>query len=525
MYSQPVSKYKVSFISVYRPSGNHPSLTNNDLFVSFMESFSNLLGSVSNKDCYILTDSNINLLSLSNSSNSFDFLDLLLSNGFLNLITKATRFSKNSFSLIDQIFTNVKSLSFSSGIILNDLSDHLLTFTCLDFKKSNTPSPKFKKCRDFSDRNIQQFKNNLSALSWESVSSCQDVNLAFANFWEDWSLLFKLHFPLKSVRFDKNYHKINDFMSKGILISRKNKLDLYKKFLFSQNPENENRYKTYRNLYNKTVKAAKVLYYEKKLESNKSDPKKMWGTLNEAINRSSSKSTIINEINVKGESVHEAGKIANEFNIFFSEIADKILKDIPETSARPEDYISDSGLNFELGTVSPDEITEIIMSIKSKGSLDIDGLNSKLLKKVISEISVPLSHIFSISFKLGVFPDRLKVSRTCPVFKSGLKNDLNNYRPISCLPVLSKLIEKLVHKRLFSFVSSNNLLYRHQYGFQPNKSTVHPLLNIINYITSALNNNEIAVGVFLDFKKAFDVVNHDILLMKLDKMGIRNANL
>ena len=519
------NKSKLYFISVYRPPGNHPSLSNKELFASFMESFSNLLGSVDTKDCYILTDSNVNLLSLSNSSQSLDFLDLLLSYGFLNLITKATRFSKNSFSLIDQIFTNKKSLSFSSGIILNDLSDHLLTFTCLDFKKGCKPAPKFKKCRDFSDRNLNQFKDNLSSLSWERVTSCQDVNLAFSNFWEDWSLLFDLHFPLKSVRFNKNYHKINDFMTKGILISRKNKLNLYQKFLFSQNSVNENRYKTYRNLYNKIVKAAKVLYFEKKLESNKSDPKKMWGTLNEAINRSSSKSTIINEINVKGVTVTDSGNIANEFNTFFSEIADNILKDIPVTSARPEDYITDSGLNFELGLVTTDEIIEIIKSLKTKGSLDIDGLNTKLLKKVINEIAVPLSHIFSISFKLGVFPDRLKISRTCPVFKSDKRNEMNNYRPISCLPVLSKLIEKLAHKRLFSFVSSNNLLYTHQYGFQPNKSTVHPLLNIVNYITSALNNNEIAVGVFLDFKKAFDVVNHDILLLKLNKMGIKNANL
>ena len=104
----------------------------------------------------------------------------------------------------------------------------------------------------------------------------------------------------------------------------------------------------------------------------------------EAINMSSSKSTIINEINVKGVTVTDSGNIANEFNTFFSEIADNILKDILVTSARPEDYITDSCLNFELGLVTTDEIIEIIKSLKTKGSLDIDGLNTKLLKKVIN---------------------------------------------------------------------------------------------------------------------------------------------
>ena len=313
-------------------------------------------------------------------------------------------------------------------------------------------------------------------------------------------------------------------MSSGLLVSRKMKLELYHKFLISRNYEDESKYKNYRNLYNKVLKSAKKMYFESKLESNKNEPKKLWATLNEILNRSSSKSSI-DKVSVNGKLIDDAQNMANEFNSFFSEIAENILKDIPESTAKPEDYLTDSGFNFELGQVDPSEIIEIVKSLKSKSSLDIDGLNSKLLKSVITEIAVPLSFIFNLSFDLGQVPESFKVSRTCPVFKSGNPEELTNYRPISCLPVLSKIIEKIVFKRLYSFLANNKLLYRMQFGFQPGKSTFQPILNIVNFISAALNDNKIAVATFLDFRKAFDVVNHDILLLKLNKIGVKNVNL
>jgi hypothetical protein len=518
-------KAKYFLSSVYRPPGNHPTLNDKELFNSFMTSFEIHLNSLKNYNSFILTDSNINLLTIDKSKNSQDFLDMMLSNGFLNLITKATRFSNNSFSLIDQIFTNMQIPPAHSGIILNDLSDHLLTFTCLNQKKANNSLPGFKEYRVFSDNSIARFKNDLSNIDWMNILKHNDANEDFENFMDTWSFLFNLHFPLKQVKFNKNYHKKNDFMTTGLLTSRLHKLSLYKIYIQSQSSDDENNYKEYRNLYNKTVRAAKKLYFDKKLESNKSDPKKVWGTLNEALNRPNAKSNLINEILVNGETFRDSKSIANKFNTFFSEIASKVAADIPYTSCKPEDYLNDTDLNFELGAVTPDEILEIAKLIQGKNSYDIDGVNSKLLKKVIHEVAIPLAHIFTLSFKTGSFPERLKVARTCPIYKSGDKDCMNQYRPISCLPVISKLIEKIVFRKLYGYLSTNKFLYDNQFGFQPGKSTLHPHLKIIDYISKALNNNEIAVAVFIDLKKAFDVINHEILLMKLSKYGVRNNNL
>ena len=517
------SKYFLS--SVYRPPGNHPTLNDSELFNSFMTSFEAHVVSLANHNSFILTDSNINLLAIDQSKHSQDFLDFMLSHGFLNLITKATRFSKNSFSLIDQIFTNLKNPPPHSGVILNDISDHLVTFTCLNLKKKINSTPKFKEYRVFSDTCISRFKNDLSNIDWTNVIDKNDANEAFNNFMDTWSFLFDLYFPLKYVKFNKNYHKKNDFMTAGLLISRLNKLSLYKKFIKSQDSADANRYKLYRNLYNSTIRAAKKLHFDQKFESNKSDPKKTWGTLNEALNRPNAKSNIINEIVVNDESFFDSNIIANKFNSFFTEVASNVAANIPCTSVKPEDYLNETDLLFELGSVTPDEILDICKHIQGKSSLDIDGVNSKLLKKVIGEVAIPLAHIFTLSFKTGIFPDRLKVARTCPVHKSGDKDNMNHYRPISCLPSISKFIEKIVFKKLYSYLSVNKFLHENQFGFQPGKSTVHPLLKIIDFISGALNDNEIAVAVFIDLRKAFDVIDHKILLSKLSKYGIKNTNL
>jgi hypothetical protein len=146
-----------------------------------------------------------------------------------------------------------------------------------------------------------------------------------------------------------------------------------------------------------------------------------------------------------------------------------------------------------------------------------------MIKFVGAEISLPLSHIFNISLREGVFPNKLKLCRVIPIFKAGNPLDCDNYRPISLLSSISKILEKIVSQKLISHLLDNDLLYVHQYGFLPNRSTEHNLLQIINFISKALDEGNYCIGVFLDLKKAFDVCSHEILLKKLQKMGIRGT--
>jgi hypothetical protein len=170
---------------------------------------------------------------------------------------------------------------------------------------------------------------------------------------------------------------------------------------------------------------------------------------------------------------------------------------------------------------TPEHVKKVIRQLKAKQSSDANGVSSKMIRFIGDEIANPLSHIFNISLNNGVFPSKLKLCRVIPIFKAGNSLECDNYRPISLLSSISKILEKIVAKKLITHLLSNDLLYVHQYGFLPNRSTEHNLLQILNYITKALNDGDFCIGVFLDLRKAFDVCSHEILLKKLLKMGIR----
>ena len=155
-----------------------------------------------------------------------------------------------------------------------------------------------------------------------------------------------------------------------------------------------------------------------------------------------------------------------------------------------------------------------------------DYISSKLLKVILPLILTPLCHLFNLSFQTGYIPSQLKFAKIVPVFKSGDKNSFNNYRPISLLCSISKLLEKIVAKQMVGFLSKNKILYSHQYGFRNGHSTIHPILQFLDKIFVSLNkpNSEYSLGIFCDLKKAFDTVNFDILLSKLEHYGFRGIS-
>ena len=315
-------------------------------------------------------------------------------------------------------------------------------------------------------------------------------------------------------------------MTRGLLISRATKNSLHKDAILSRNEFAITAYKNFRNLYNTLLRLSKKLYYEHNLKKFKSNPKKTWELLNEITSRTVKKNTLT-EINVDGNIISDPVLIANTFNDFFTDIGQKIADSIPPTNINPCEYLPPINVNnpFEMGRTGQVHIIDIIKSLPSKNSCDLMGLNTKLLKFIKLEISIPLAHIFQKSLEQGIFPTSLKTSRTVPIFKAGDKLNIDNYRPISLVNSLSKILEKMVATNLTNYLQINKLLSPWQFGFQRKLNTEQNLIHALNFIGDAINKGDFCIGIFFDLRKAFDVVRHDVLLTKLEKLGIKGPAL
>ena len=172
-----------------------------------------------------------------------------------------------------------------------------------------------------------------------------------------------------------------------------------------------------------------------------------------------------------------------------------------------------------LDPVTEKEIDKIILNFRDS-SAGWDELKPTVVKSIHCCIKSPLRHIYNLSFRTGIFPDELKIANVAPIFKSGDEMIFSNYRPVSVLPVFSKIIERLMYNRLVKFINDNDLLYKYQFGFQKGRSAHMALIILIDNISEALENGDCVIGIFLDFSKAFDTVDHIILLQKLYFYGI-----
>jgi hypothetical protein len=511
--------------SVYKSTSPPRNVTASEQNTQFTAELDNLLTQSQRKklNTYIFLDSNINLLNLNTDPTVSHYHETILSNGFLQTITKATRIQNNHFSLIDHILTNTPNTNTKSGVLLSDISDHFFTFTLPAYTKQSVKPATFTG-RCFSAANIEKFKLSLRSHSWLSTYASNTASESFETFWLGFKTHYDTHFPKHTAR--KHKQKIKNFLSPELIESRQTKLTLHKLSLTEPTPLNISNYKRHRNLYNTAVRQSKAQYFESNLASHSKDPKKTWKILKEAANLNTVQSTI-SELNVNGTSTSNSSEMATVFNDFFSTVGTTISNSIPLSNIDPLSYCSDfpNLTPLELAGTGPCEVGNTIQKLVSKSSTDLDGISSKLLKAVRSEIESPLAHVFNLSLTTGEFPSLLKTNKVIPIHKSGDKTNTDNYRPITLVNAFSKVLEKIVHVKLTHHLESNNLIYKHQYGFLRGKSTEHALLQILSKISTALNENKFCMGVFLDLKKAFDTVPHSILLKKLEKLGITGTSL
>jgi hypothetical protein len=201
-------------------------------------------------------------------------MNLLFATGYLQCVLKATRIQNASKTLIDHIHCNSISNNFRTGVFISDISDHFFTFICTSSVSPKLNKTKMTVSRDFSAANLNNFKQGLGLADWANVLQSNNVNSAFDCFWSTYTNLFKLSFPLKRKRFNRNFHCINKFMTTGLLVSRRTKDNLHLLAVSDPSPLNIDKYKTYKSIYQRTIRAAKKLHISNTITANAKKPEK-----------------------------------------------------------------------------------------------------------------------------------------------------------------------------------------------------------------------------------------------------------
>ena len=499
---------------VYR----RPGTTKDD----FLKKLDEILSIINGRRCIVMGDINLNLLDFNCDDKVRDLVNLFSQFSFVPHVTKPTRVTPSSATCIDHVWSNLGSNcarivnEIYSKIIITDVSDHFPCFISIDkFKikherKTITYRLKGPECDE-------KFKESIENADWEDLLRTNDVQLAFSLFNDIVVEFYNDAYPLVTKNINTK-HILNPWMTSGIRNSIKTKQKLYKKYI-KRPITYSNEYKNYRNLLNKTIKLAKSTYFCSKFEAVKGNSKSTWNIINQLLGNKRSSVSETFEINSKTTS--NPVEIANAFNLYYTNLANTISQNLPEIPDSDfRQYLPQrnfDNITWELTT--PIEIEKILSQLKSS-SPGIDKLPMSLFKNNSRIFSHILSHLCNMSLSSGTFPEIHKKGIVSPLYKSKDPQDVTNYRPVCLLNSVSKILEKVVNIRLLNHLNNNNILNNNQFAYRKGRNTEGVAMKLCNDILRGFDENKLGIAVFLDLSRAFDCVNHKILLEKLKHYGI-----
>ena len=514
------SKRHLLIAGVYRPPS---SQLQDDIYIGSNIENAYLL----NMEMIILGDFNIDILKPNYSKHKLiKTLKHLHLTQLLNQVTRPA-----SKTCLDHIWTTNPERISTVETKLIGLSDHLPTIALRKYNKEGIKDPSIHKSfnyRDFKHFDVKAFIQSLNEAPWDTAFIFSEIDDIYDAWFKIFTGIIDDCAPVKQKRIKKSVQPAWFTSELNKLIVERNNL-LKKAKRSGTDTDAWNKYKKCKNSVTKAIRLAKKEYFQNQVKDNRNNPKKLWSLIKTLTRENVNNHVNINSLKDKnGISHDEKGQLVEMLNSFFVNQPRELLGTSSSPTTGPSNNIncSNSAKPLVIPYITKGEIEKSILSMPSNKASGADGLSVKILKAAAPAISSSLARLINHCIDNGCVPSAWKLAKVIPIYKGkGSRDDMSNYRPISVLPILSKIFEKHVHSATFSHLKENNLLYKLQSGFRRNHSTETALVRMIDQLLLSLEDDHISGLLLIDYKKAFDLVDHEILLTKLKSYNIESKEL
>ena len=502
---------------------------NRDNFEQFENQLKKLLQVIDKKknELVIAGDFNLDLLKYETHAPTASYLDSLTERRLLPRIVRPTRIKKQSATLIDHIFTKENGNTVFSGIIdteiagNNGYTDHLPTFVILKTMVPKKTHQKFYTVSYFTNDGHKKRRAGLINQDWDQLYQCDDPNIIY----NDLQVLYGSHYEnsktTKTIKSGSYRHKKEPWMTDELLVLMK------KRDRLAKVKDKRQEYKKTRNEIVSKARKARKQHLHDQIKRSMGDTKKHWKIVKEAINKTNDKTETTTKFYYQGKWTNDPQENADNCNEYLATIGKETNENVGKPKRQATDYLRKHSernqYSLLFSDVTSDDVVDACNKFTRKTSADGAGFKQNIVLQDIDILAPILAHLINCSQRTGIFPENAKLAKVIPVYKNkGDKHTFGNYRPVALLPIFSKIMERLIYNKVFDFLVRYEILFESQYGFRSGHNTTHATLDFVNVIEDAIEANNYAIGVFCDLSKAFDTLNHEILLTKLEHYGIRN---